>query len=153
MTSSATPHRPSTRAGGSASSQNIPLAHRTSSISRFQPCVSFDFFQIGHLPFTRITFLDMCQKMVSTHAPQFRSNRSVAPKLMLIITANVQIYLNLLIRRCIESPFCPQAKVINIAVFPSADTFPIAPPPSLLLENTSVLPPPSQLPRVSKIQI
>ena len=66
MTSSATPHRPSTRAGGSASSQNIPLAHRASSIGRFQPCVSFGFYQIGHLPFTKITFLDTCQKTVST---------------------------------------------------------------------------------------
>ena len=74
LISSATLHRPSTRAGGSASSQNIPLAHRTGSIGRFQPCPSFGFFQIGHLPFTKITFLDTCQKMVSTHAPKFRSN-------------------------------------------------------------------------------
>ena len=66
LASSATLHRPSTRAGGSASSQNIPLAHRTSSIGRFQPCVSFGFFQIGHLPFTKITLVDMCQKSVST---------------------------------------------------------------------------------------
>ena len=66
LISSATIHQPSTRAGGSASSQNIPLAHRTGSIGRFQPCASFGFFQIVHLPFTKITFLDTCQKMVST---------------------------------------------------------------------------------------
>ena len=100
-----------------------------------------------------ITFLNTCQKTVSTHAPQFWSNRSVAPKLMLIIIANVQIYPHLPIRWCIESPFCPQAKVINISVFPSAGTFPVAPLPSLLLKNTSDLPPPSQPPRVSKIQV
>ena len=90
---------------------------------------------------------------MSTHAPQFRSNRSVAPKLMLIVIANVQIYTHLPIRRCIESPFCPRAKVINISVFPSAGTFPVAPLPSLLLKNTSDLPPPSQPPRVSKTQV
>ena len=50
------------------------MAHRTDSIGRFQPCASFGFFQIGHLPFTKITFVDTCQKTVSTHAPQFRSN-------------------------------------------------------------------------------
>src|SRR6185436_7662193 len=43
-------------------------------IGRFQPCASFGFFQIGHLPFTKITFLDTCQKTVSTHAPHFRNN-------------------------------------------------------------------------------
>ena len=43
-------------------------------IGRFQPCASFGFFQIGHLPFTKITFLDTCQKTVSTPAPQFRNN-------------------------------------------------------------------------------
>ena len=37
-------------------------------------CVSFGFFQIGHLPSTKITFFDTCQKTVSTQAPQFRSN-------------------------------------------------------------------------------
>ena len=74
LTSSATLHRLSTRASGSASSKHIPLAHRTNSIGRFQPCASFGFFQIGHLPFTKITFLDTCQKTVSTHAPQFRNN-------------------------------------------------------------------------------
>ena len=105
-------------------------------------CVSFGFFQIGHLPFTRITFLDTCQKTVSIHAPQFRSNRSVAPKLLLIITANVQIYLNLPIRRYIESPFCPRAKVINISIFFSAGTSPIAPLLPSLFKNTLALPPP-----------
>ena len=90
-----------------------------------------------------------CQHM----PPQFRSNRSVAPKLLLIITANVQIYLNLPIRRCIESIFCPWAKVINISVFPSASTFPVAPLPPLLLKNTSDLPPPSQPPMVSRTQV
>ena len=54
--------------------------------------------------------------------PQFRSNRSVAPKLMLIIIANVQIYPHLPTRRCIESPFCPRAKVINISIFFSTCT-------------------------------
>ena len=34
-------------------------------------CVSFGFFQIGHLPFTKIILLDTCQKTVSTHAPSF----------------------------------------------------------------------------------
>ena len=153
MTSSATLHRPDTRASGSASSKHILLAHRTNSIGRFQSCASFGFFQIGHLPFTKIIFLDMCQKTVSTHAPQFRSNRSVAPKLMLIIIANVQIYPHLPIRWCIESPFCPRAKDINISVFLSAGTFPVAPLTSLLLKNTSVLPPPSQPPRVSRTQV
>ena len=37
---------------------------RRISIGRFQLCVSFDFFQIGHLPFTRISFFDTCQKTV-----------------------------------------------------------------------------------------
>ena len=40
-------------------------------IGRFQPCASFGFFRIGHLPFTEISFLDPCQKTVSTHAPSF----------------------------------------------------------------------------------
>ena len=123
------------------------------SIGRFQPYASFGFFQIGHLPFVKITFLGTCQKMVSTHAPHFRSNRYVVPKLILIIIANVQIYPHLPTRRCIEPPFCPRAKVINISVFPSAGTFPVAPLPSLLLKNTSDLPPPSQPPRVSRIQL
>ena len=74
LISSATLHRPSTRAIGSASSKHIPLVHRTDSIGRFQPCASFGFFQIGHIPFTKITFLDTCQKMMSTHAPQFQNN-------------------------------------------------------------------------------
>ena len=74
MTSSATLHRSDTRSSGSTSSKHILLAHRTNSIGRFQPCASFGFFQIGHLPFTKITFLDTCQKTVSTHAPQFRNN-------------------------------------------------------------------------------
>ena len=91
--------------------------------------------------------------MVSTHAPQFRSNRSVALKLMLIIITNVQIYPHLPIRRCIKSPFYPRAKVINISVFPSASTFPVALLLSLLLKNTSDLPPPSQPPRVSRTQV
>ena len=91
--------------------------------------------------------------MVSTHAPQFRSNRSVVPKLMLIFITNVQIYSHLPTRRCIESPFCPRAKVINISVFPSASTFPVALLLSLLLKNTSDLPPPSQPPRVSRTQV
>ena len=65
LISSATLHRPSTRASGSASSRHIPLVHRTNSIGRFQPCASFGFFQIGHLPFTQITFLDTCQNTVS----------------------------------------------------------------------------------------
>ena len=43
-------------------------------IGRFQPCASFGFFQIGHLTFTKITFLDTCQKTVSTHAPHFWNN-------------------------------------------------------------------------------
>ena len=119
----------------------------------FQPCASFGFFQIGHLPFTKIAFLDMCQKTVSTHAPQFWSNRSVAPNLLLIITANIQIYINLPIRWCIESPFCPRAKVINISIFFSAGTSPVAPPLPSLFKNTLTLPPPLQLPRVSRIQI
>ena len=101
----------------------------------------------------KIIFLDTCQKTVSTHAPQFRSNRFVAPKLMLIIIANIQIYPHLPTRRCIESPFFPRAKVINISVFPSAGTFPVAPLPSLLLKNTSDLPPPLQPHRVSKTQV
>ena len=71
LTSSTTLHRPSTRSSGSASSKHIPLVHRTDLIGRFQPCSSFGFFQIGHFRFTKITFLDTCQKMVSTHAPQF----------------------------------------------------------------------------------
>ena len=66
LTSSAILHRPDTKASGSASSKHIPLAHQTDSIGRFQPCASFGFFQIGNLPFTKITFLDTCQKMVST---------------------------------------------------------------------------------------
>ena len=66
LTSSATLHRPTTRMGGSASSKHIPLAHRTDSIGRFQPCASFGFFQIGHLPFKKIIFLDTCQITVST---------------------------------------------------------------------------------------
>ena len=74
LTSSATLYRPDTRASGSSSSKHILRAHRMNSIGRFQPCASFGFFQIGHLPFIKITFLDTCQKMVSTHAPQFRSN-------------------------------------------------------------------------------
>ena len=74
LTSSATLHRPSTRTDKSASSQHIPLVHRTDFIGRFQPCASFGFFQIGHLPFTRITFLDSCQKTVLTHAPRVRNN-------------------------------------------------------------------------------
>ena len=90
---------------------------------------------------------------MSTHAPQFRSNRSVAPKLLLIITANVQIYLNLPIRWCIESPFCPRAKVINISILFFAGTSPVAPPLPSLFKNTLALPPPLQLPRVSRIQI
>ena len=61
LTSSATLHRSDTRANGSASSKHIPLAHRTDSVGRFQPCASFGFFQIGHLPFTKITFFDTCQ--------------------------------------------------------------------------------------------
>ena len=85
--------------------------------------------------------------------PQFRSNRSVAPKLLLIITANAQIYLNLPIRRYIESPFCPRAKVINISIFFSAGTSPVAPLLPSLFKNTLALPPPLQLPRVSRIQV
>ena len=54
-----------------ASSQHIPLVHRTDSIGRFQYCASFGFFQIGHLLFTKINFFDMCQKTASTHAPSF----------------------------------------------------------------------------------
>ena len=72
---------------------------------------------------------------------------------MLIIIANVQIYPHLPTRQRIESPFCPRAKVINISVFPSAGTFPVAPLPSPLLKNTSDLPPPSQPPRVSRFQV
>ena len=67
LTSSATIHRPNTRTDKSASSRHIPLVHRTDSIGRFQHCASFGFFQIGHLLFTKITFFDTCQKMVSTH--------------------------------------------------------------------------------------
>ena len=74
MTSSATLHQLSTRASRSASSRHIPLAHRTDTIGRFQPCASLGFFQIGHLPFIKITFFDTCQKTVSTHVPQIRSN-------------------------------------------------------------------------------
>ena len=85
--------------------------------------------------------------------PQFRSNRSVAPKLMLIITANVQIHLNLPIRRCVESPFCPRAKVINISIFFSTCTSSVAPLLPFLFKNTLALPPPLQLPRVSRIQV
>ena len=50
------------------------MVHRTDSIGRFQHCASFDFFQISHLLFIKITSLDTCQKTVSKHAPQFRSN-------------------------------------------------------------------------------
>ena len=140
----------------SASSKHIPLVHRTDSIGRFQYCASFGFFQIGHLPFTKITFLDTCQKTVSTHAPQFRSNRSVAPKLMLIIIANVQIYPHLPTRRCIESTFCPREKVINICVSSLPGTSTVAFLSPSLLKNTSAPPPPSQPkhpPRVLKIQV
>ena len=65
LTSSATLHRLSTRADKSTYSQHIPLVHRMDSIGRFQPCPSIGFFQIGHLPFIKTTFLDTCQKMVS----------------------------------------------------------------------------------------
>ena len=71
MTSSATLHQPHTRASGSASSKHILLAHRTHSIGRFQPCASFGFFQIGHLPFTKITFFDTCQKWCQHMPPSF----------------------------------------------------------------------------------
>ena len=91
--------------------------------------------------------------MVSTHAPQFRSNRYVAPKLMLIIIANFQIYPHLPIRWCIESPFSPRAMVINISIFFSAGTSPVAPLLPSLFKNTLALPPPLQLPRVSRIQV
>ena len=74
LTSSATLNRLSTRASGSASSKHILLVHRTGSTGRFLPYTSFGFFQIGHLPFIKITFLDTCQKTLSTHAPQFRNN-------------------------------------------------------------------------------
>ena len=71
LTSSATTHRPNTKTDKSASSWHIPLVYRTDSIGRFQHCASFGFFQIGHLLFTKITFFDTCQKIVSTHAPSF----------------------------------------------------------------------------------
>ena len=62
LTLSATLHRPSTRTNKSASSRHIPLAQRTGSTGRFRPCSSFGFFQIGHSPFTKIIFLDTCEK-------------------------------------------------------------------------------------------
>ena len=80
------------------------------SISRFQPCASFGFFQISHLPFIKITFLDTCQKTVSTHAPQFRSNLSVTPKLIPIMITNNQIDLCFPNRRCVKSSFYPPSK-------------------------------------------
>ena len=93
---------------------------------------------------------------MSTHAPQFRSNRSVAPKLMLIIISNVHIYPHLPTRRCIESTFCPREKVINICVSSLAGTSTVAFLSPSLLKNTSAPPPPSQPkhpPRVLKIQV
>ena len=87
--------------------------------------------------------------------PSFGVIYLFAPKLMLIIIANVQIHPHPQSRRHIEFPFCPWAKVINISAFLSAGTFAVASLLSLLLKNTSVPPPPSQSkhpPRVSKIQ-
>ena len=66
LTLSATLHRPSTRTNKSASSRHIPLVQRTGSTGRFRPCSFFGFFQIAHSPFTKITFVDTCQKMMST---------------------------------------------------------------------------------------
>ena len=68
-------------------------------------------FLLNRQPFLHIvTFLDTCQKMVSTHAPQFRSNLFVAPKLTLIMIANVRVNLCLLCKRRIKFPFCPLDK-------------------------------------------
>ena len=89
---------------------------------------------------------------MSTHAPQFWSN---------LFCSKINSCHDC--QRLNESPsskqteyqilLYPWARVINISTFLSAVTFPVAPAPSLLLENTSVLPLPSQLSRVLKIQV
>ena len=74
------------------------------------PVHVFGFFQIGSYSLYTITFLDTCQKKVSTHTPQFRSNLSVAPKLTPIMIVNIQIDLYFSYRWCIKSLFCPSNK-------------------------------------------
>ena len=144
MTSSATLHRPTTRTGGSASSKHILLIHQTYFIGRIQPYTSFGFFQIGHLPFIKITFLDTCQKMVSTHAPQFRSNLFCS-----------EINSNHACQR-LNGSLSPRQTVHRISILPLGKGYKylrllsrwhfycsIA-PPSLLLKNSSAPPPPLQ---------
>ena len=76
----------------------------------------------------QITFLDTCQKTVSTHASQFRSNLYVTPKLTPIMSANVQIDICSPNGRHIKLLFCPPNKGYKYLCIPSVSTFPVAPP-------------------------
>ena len=70
---------------GSTSSWNILLAHRLQP-NRQTLILCILWFLSNRQPFLLIIiFLDTCQKMVSTHAPQFRNNLFVAPKLFQIM--------------------------------------------------------------------
>ena len=79
-------------------------------------------------PLHSTTFLDTCQKMVSTHVPQFRSNISVVLKLSLIMIANVRIDLCSLCIRHINFPFCPSNKDYKYLSFLLRQQYSIASP-------------------------
>ena len=84
------------------------------------PVHVFGFFQISNSSLHTITFLDMCQKTVSTHAPQFRSNLSIALKLSPIMIANIQIDLCFHADDALNPYLALQTKTINISAFFSA---------------------------------
>ena len=141
-------HRPVTKTCRSVSSWNIPLAHRLQLNRQTLTLCMFWFLSSRQPLLHNITFLDTCQKTVSTHAPRFQSNLSVAPKLSLIIIASVRIDLCSLCKRHIKFPFFPLNKYYkylspllrqqfsySISLFPLLFKNTSAPPPFLELQS------------------
>ena len=139
-------HWPVTKTCRSVSSWNIPLARRLQLNRQTLTLCMFWFLSSRQPLLHNITFLDTCQKTVSTHSPQFQSNLSIAPKLSLIMIANVRIDLCPLRKRNIKFPFCPMNQDYKYLSLLLRQQFPysISLPP-LLLKNTSAPPPFSEL--------
>ena len=141
-------HRPITKTRRPVSSWNIPSACQLQLNWQILTLCMFWFLSNRQPLLHNITFLDTCQKTVSTHAPQFWSNLFVAPKLSLIIIASVRIHLCSLCKRHIKFPFCPLNKdykhlspllrqqfSYSISLFPLLFKNTSAPPPFLELQS------------------
>ena len=138
-------HRPVTKTCISVSFWNIPLAHRLQLNRQTLTLCMFWFVSSRQPLLHNITFLDTCQKTVSTHAPQFQSNLSVTPKLSLIMIANIRIDLCPLRKRNIKFPFYPSSKGYKYLYPLLCRHFSCSTSlPPLLLKNTQALPPSAQ---------